>query len=386
MVAAIGMVGTGWVAHHFVFALEKHDDLSISRVLTRRRPDDCGAFSAQSLLTNEFDDLLESSDVIFECSGDPIYATDLIDRALKASVPVVTLNAEFHVTAGSYFAGKGLISEAEGDQPGSQAALKEEVEELGFEPLVYGNMKGFLNRHPTPEDMDYWSKRQGISLPMVTSFTDGTKLQIEQTLVANGLGATIAQSELLGPADDDLDAVGKMFAERAKEIGQPISDYLVSGKLPHGVFIVGENDPRQKEVLQYLKLGEGPYYLMQKPAILVHLEVPKTIRRVLHQKTPLLDNSAVPRVSVATVAKRDLSPGDRIEHGIGSFDVRGIAVRIAENAGHVPIGLVENAVIKRNVSRDDIINFDDIELPECLALKAWQETEARVIGASIPAM
>ena len=41
--------------------------------------------------------------------------------------------------------------------------------------------------------MLHWSRRNGISLPMVTAFTDGTKLQIEQALVANGLGATIAR-------------------------------------------------------------------------------------------------------------------------------------------------------------------------------------------------
>ena len=45
-------------------------------------------------------------------------------------------------------------------------------------------MKGFLNHHPTPGEMRYWAKRQGISLRQVTSFTDGTKIQIEQAFVA----------------------------------------------------------------------------------------------------------------------------------------------------------------------------------------------------------
>ena len=98
------------------------------------------------------------------------------------------MNSEFHVTVGSYFVDKGLVTEAEGDQPGVLAQLHEEAISMGFKPLVYGNIKGFLNENPTADDMEYWGNKSGISLDMVTSFTDGTKVQIEQTLVANGLG------------------------------------------------------------------------------------------------------------------------------------------------------------------------------------------------------
>lgn len=378
--ASIGIVGTGFVSHHFVMALDRHQGLTASRVLTRRRPDTCNGFAAQDRLTNSVDELLDACDIVFECTGDAVYAAEVVDRALDAGRPVVTLNPEFHVTVGSYFVGKGLVTEAEGDQPGCQAALKEEAEELGFEPLVYGNMKGFLNRDPTPEEMDYWGKRQGLSLAMVTSFTDGTKLQVEQALVANGLGGTIAQPELVGPETDDLASAASLLADRAKAVGQPISDYVLSAKLPHGVFVVAEHDPRQRDCLRYLKLGDGPYYVVQKSNIFVHLEAVKTIKRVLTRKDVLLNNSETPRVSVATVAKRDLSPGDRIEHGIGSFDVRGIAVRIVDNAGHVPIGLVNDAVVKQSVSRGQVITFDDLDVPDNLALKAWLQTESKVLG------
>ena len=68
---------------------------------------------------------------------------------------------------------------------------------MGFHPVVYGNIKGFLNKNPKKEEMEYWSKRNGISLGMTTSFTDGTKVHIEQALVANGLGADILDRDLL---------------------------------------------------------------------------------------------------------------------------------------------------------------------------------------------
>jgi len=113
----------------------------------------------------------------------------------------------------------------------------------------------------------------------------------------------------------------------------------------------------------------------------VHLEILRTIRRVVSQGRILLDNSARPVASVCTVVKRDLQPGNRIASGIGSFDVRGEAVRIADTAGHVPIGLLADAVIKRPLKRGDIIGMDDVELPDSLALRAWGEIERSVLNA-----
>jgi len=271
------------------------------------------------------------------------------------------------------------LSEAHGDQPGCQAALMEEALELGFTPLVLGNMKGFLNHTPTDKDMRYWAKRNGISLPMVTSFTDGTKLQIEQVLVANGCGSTIARTGLLGPAMDDLRAAGNVLANEAKNLGAAISDYVLSSALPHGVFVVAEHGDDQHDCLRYFKLGDGPYYVLQKPNIFVHLEIVRTLTRVVDRGLPLLNNSSHPSASVAAVAKHALKPGQKIAKAIGSFELRGVAVKIDEYVGHVPIGLIENAVIRTPVAAGDVLSFDDVEIPESLALKAWCEIEAQAL-------
>lgn len=379
-VLRIGVVGTGFVAKHFIWALDRHRGYRLSRALTRRHPDDCGGFPRRDLLTNSLGEVLEHSDVLLECTGDPIFATDVVAAAMAAGVPVVTMNAEFHVTAGSYFVGKGLLSEAEGGQPGCQAALHEEALELGFEPMVFGNLKGYLNHAPTLEDMTFWAGKQGISLPMVTSFTDGTKVQIEQALVANGLGTTIGATGLLGPMEDDLKLAADRLASAAEAIGSPIADYVLSPKLPHGVFVVGKHDQRQQVALKYLKLGDGPYYLLLKNNIFVHLEILKTINRLVGEGRTLLDNSDAPTVSVAAVAKRDIRSGERLPYGIGSFDVRGEAVRIADYPGHLPIGLLYGGAVRRPVRRGDILTLADVDLPESLALKAWQAIEARVLG------
>lgn len=80
-----------------------------------------------------------------------------------------------------------FLIEPERNRLRSQAALDIELRAMGFTPIADRNVKRFLNLNPTREEMDYWSRRQGISLERVTEFTDGSKVQIEQTLVANGL-------------------------------------------------------------------------------------------------------------------------------------------------------------------------------------------------------
>src|SRR5262249_33572794 len=153
----------------------------------------------------------------------------------------------------------------------------------------------------------------------VTSFTDGTKIHLEQALVANGVGATIPDGGMRGPAVNDLKSAAAAVAESALATGRPIVEFVVSNKLPHGVFVIGRHDPRQKPALQYLKLGDGPLYVLVRHNIFAHLEILKTIKRVVLRGVPLLDNSRAPTISVAAVAKRDLEPGEALSSGVGSF-------------------------------------------------------------------
>ena len=78
-------------------------------------------------------------------------------------------------------------------------------------------------------------------------------------------------------------------------------------------------------------------------------------------------------------------PGYRIERGLGSFDVRGMAVRIIEHPDHVPIGLLENAVVTKRIDRGHQVTFDDVELPNTLALRAWRHIQRTSIEAVLKA-
>lgn len=369
--ARIGIVGTGMIARSLMTLLTRHHpDLELSRVLTRRPVASVTGVPRPQALTSSVDDLIEHCDLIVECSGDAVHGTEIVEQALVAGRPVVTMNAELHVTTGSYLAGKGYLSEAEGDQPGSLAALHEEAVQMGFRPLVYGNMKGYLNLDPTPEDMNYWAQRQGLSVTQTTSFTDGTKVQIEQAFIANGTGSTILRNGLAGPRAENLTNAAFELAAEAEALGTPVADYvLASGWPANGVFVVGRHEEDLDGVLEYFKMGKGPYYMLTRPYHLCSLEVPKMIRRALAKQPPLLTNSLQPTIGVAAFAKRALGAGTAITTAIGGFQLRGEAVRMADVPKHVPIGLLQDAVLKRPLEPGQMITLDDVDLVDSRAVR-----------------
>lgn len=373
----IGLIGSGFISKGLVMLIEQRSDLQVHRVLTRSRIEERRDFPRQDLLTNSPDDLIEGSDLILEASGDVIGSTGVLERAIARSIPVITMNAELQITTGSYLATKGFITEAEGDQPGCLAALREEVIQMGLSPLVYGNLKNFLNHNPTLNEMRFWAQKSGNSVENITSFTDGTKVQIEQALVANGIGAAIIKQELCGLAIDSVEAGGIELAKKAKAIGMPVSDYLLSPKIPPGVFVTAECEPCHKVYLRYYKMGEGPFYTFIRNYHLCHFEAMKTIDRVLGGGEVLINNSLCPRISVAALAKRDLPAGYLIKRGIGSFDLRGVAVNIKDQPDHVPIGLIQNAKVTKDVRIGEMISFELASVPDSLALQCWEKSTGK---------
>jgi len=377
----VGVVGTGFIAVGLFLVLKTTPDMIMSRMLTRRSVESVSNVDPE-LLTCSEQELLDNSDVIVECSGDIAHASRVINAAQERGMPVVTMGAEFHVTVGSYFSQRGWISEAEGDQPGSLAALHEEAVGMGFSPLVYGNIKGFLNHEPEQKEMEYWSRRNGISLVNVTSFTDGTKLQIEQALVANGLGADIATPGMFGPSDMPLEEGGNYLGAMAKAHGCPISDYVLSKNLPPGVFLVGEHPTERPETLRYLKLGDGPFYTLLRPYHLCHLELPRTIRRLLAGQPPLLNNTATPRATVVAIAKQDLAQGHVIETAIGGPELRGEARTISDALDSPPIGVLFGARLRHSVAKGQTLRLSDVDIPDGLVKTAWQMGSSTLTAAS----
>ncbi|MCO5169507.1 MAG: NAD(P)-dependent oxidoreductase [Planctomycetes bacterium] len=385
----VGVVGTGFVARGLVRALTAvGDEFTVTRVLTRRDPREVSGVP-RDLLTTSVADLVERADVLFEASGDAVHATDVLLEALAAGRRVVTMDSELQVTTGSWFARRGHVTEADGDQPGCLARLAQEALGMGFRPLAYLNLKGFLDPDPTPEAMAHWSERQALRLEQTVSFTDGTKLQAEQVLVANGLGAAIAREGLLGPAVDsprEADAL----VEAARRLGEPISDYLLWRGGPPGVLLLADH-PEADALPGYLPFSrlfvgdDRPCFSLVRPHHLIHLEAVRTLRDVRDGRPPLLNNGLRPRYGLAAVTKRALAAGDVIERGVGSFDVRGAAVRLAERPDHVPATLLGGARVRADLPRGHVVRFEDVELRPCAALDLYREVLREALEPAAPA-
>jgi predicted homoserine dehydrogenase-like protein len=133
-----------------------------------------------------------------------------------------------------------------------------------------------------------------------------------------------------------------------------------------GVFVLGyEDHPGQRALLDLYKLGEGPLYTFYRPYHLCHFEVPSTIARAALFGDATIAPIDSPRVEVVASAKRDLRAGESLD-GIGWYMTYGLAENapLAARDALLPMGLAEGCRLRRNVPKDRVLTYDDVELPE----------------------
>jgi predicted homoserine dehydrogenase-like protein len=159
-------------------------------------------------------------------------------------------------------------------------------------------------------------------------------------------------------------------------------DYIVGAEPAPGVFILGYQDhPLQQHWLRLYKLGDGPLYTFYTPYHLCHLEVPLTIARAV-----LFDDAAVTPdaghvVDVVATAKRTLRSGEVLD-GIGHYMVYGQCENadVTSRARYLPIGVAERCRMVRDVAKDVVLTYDDVEVPSGRLvdkLRAEQEASFR---------
>jgi predicted homoserine dehydrogenase-like protein len=153
-------------------------------------------------------------------------------------------------------------------------------------------------------------------------------------------------------------------------------DYALGAEPHTGAFVlVYEENPRKRQELGYYKMGDGPIYAFYTPYHLPHLQIAASIlaaQRGEATVTPL----GAPVCEVATLAKRDLRAGERLD-GVGGFTAYGMIENAAVfSAGNfLPIGLSEGCVLRRPVPKDQPVTYADVELPPgrlCDRLRAEQ--------------
>ena len=165
-----------------------------------------------------------------------------------------------------------------------------------------------------------------------------------------------------------------------------IVDYVVGARPAPGVFVFATHeDPKQRHLLNLYRLREGPLYSFYAPYHLCHFEVPTSVARAVLFNDAALAPLGGPRVEVIATAKTDLRRGQRLD-GIGGYLTYGQC----ENASVVaeqrllPMGLAEGCQLRRDIKKDGVIAYDDVEVPEgrpSAALRAEQGTHCGGLGA-----
>jgi predicted homoserine dehydrogenase-like protein len=311
-------------------------------------------------------------DVIIDVTGSVEFGAHVFLEAFANGKHVVMMNAEVDATVGpilqTYAKRAGVtLSACDGDEPGLQMNLVRWVAGLGLIPRVVCNIKGLQDPYRNPTTQQAWAERWEQNAAMVTSFADGTKISCEQTIVANATGFKVLERGMgRGQVYDGpiMDFVQRYDIDQLRELGGVV-DYTVG---PAGVktFVLAEHtDPKQRHYLELYKMGEGPLYPFWIPYHLVHFETPFSIARVVDFGDNLAPPLGGPVVEVCAVAKRDLRAGEVLDE-YGMYMTYGEATNVEEmsDGRYLPEGLVLDCRLLRDIPKDSVLTYDDVELPE----------------------
>jgi predicted homoserine dehydrogenase-like protein len=313
----------------------------------------------------------EQIDALVEVTGSVEFGAHVALEAFRHGKHVILMNAELDATIGPllhvYADRQGVVlSACDGDEPGVQMNLYRWVRGLGLMPRVIGNVKGLQDPYRNPDTQREFAEKWAQNPAMVTSFADGSKISFEQAIAANASGFKVLTRGMSRGVRFDgspLDLPSLYDVEEVRALGGVV-DYTV-GPSSVKVFCLAEHsDPKQRRYLNLYKLGNGPLYPFWIPYHLPTFEAPNAVARVVLLGDGLAPPLGGPAVEVCAVAKRDLRAGEVLDD-YGMFMTYGEAVNVEEmSAGrYLPEGLVEGCRLKRHVARDEVLRYDDVELP-----------------------
>ena len=313
----------------------------------------------------------EQIDALVDVTGSVEFGAHVVLEAFRHGKHVILMNAELDATIGPllhvYAARHDVIlSACDGDEPGVQMNLCRWVKGLGLVPRVIGNVKGLQDPYRNPETQKGFAEKWEQNPAMVTSFADGSKISFEQAIAANATGFKVqARGMSRGvPFDGSpLELPSLYDIDEVRELGG-IVDYTV-GPSSVKVFCLAEHsDPKQRHYLSLYKLGDGPLYPFWIPYHLPTFEAPNAIARVVLLRDGLAPPLGGPVVEVCAVAKRDLKSGEVLDD-YGMFMTYGEAVNVDEMSSrrYLPEGLVSGCRLRRDIAQDEVLSYDDVELP-----------------------
>jgi predicted homoserine dehydrogenase-like protein len=326
----------------------------------------------------------DAVDVIIEGTGTIEYAAGVVLAAFNHGKHVVLVNAELDSLLGPILKVRAdrpgvVVTHTDGEEPGVAMTLLRYLRAVGLRTVAAGNLKGMVDHYRTPETQRGFALKYDQEPRKVTSFADATKLSMETTILANATGFQAGRRGMYGPACEHVREMAKLLpADQMLETG--LVDYAL-GAAPHtGAFVVVyEDNPLKQAQLGYVKMGDGPFYVFYTPYHLPHIQIASTIGRAVVHGDPTVAPIAGPVCEVIALAKRDMKAGERLD-GIGGFCAYGLidntAAARAINA--LPLSLSENCVLRRDVAKDEVISFTDVEEPtRGVVDELWSEQTAR---------
>jgi predicted homoserine dehydrogenase-like protein len=304
-------------------------------------------------------------DVVIESSSDIVAGGAHAEAAIAAGHPVVMMNAEADLIFGPYLLSlarrHGVVyTTSDGDQPGViRRLITEEVERWGFELVMAGNMKGFLDRRANPISIVPEAEKRNFDPRMTAGFTDGSKLAIEMAIVANALGLRTTVTGMIGPRVADVRDVPACFDFDAIRGGGAAVDYVLGAQPDGGVFAVGYSGSRyQQSMLATFKMGPGPYYVFYRPYHLCHVQAMATVLDAARGETLLAPRFGF-RTNVIAYAKEPLRAGIVLD-GFGGHACYGLIENIDAASDGLPLCLADAVTLTRDVARDERVTLADV--------------------------
>lgn len=312
----------------------------------------------------------ESADVLVDASSAIAEGGKFALAGIETGKDLVMMNTEADLIFGPYLMrlakDHGLVyTSCDGDQPGCTRRLIDDIRLWGFELVMAGNIKGFLDRYSNPTTIIPEAEKRFLDPKMCASYTDGTKLSVEMALLANAYDLVTIIPGMQGPRARQLTEIFDLFDfDAILESGRPVVDYVLGSKPPGGVFVVGYcKDKYQQSMLNWfpVDVGKGPFYVFERPYHLVHIEAMNCLVEAFLDRDSLLQPTYGLKTNVYAYAKRDLHKGESLD-GIGGYTCYGLIENCSENLRHsgLPICLADDMALKRNIAKDQKIFMEDI--------------------------
>ena len=351
-------------------------------------------------------------DIVVDATGVPDVGARVAMQTIMAGKHVVMLNVETDVAIGPilhHMAERAgvVYTVASGDEPGLIAEFFDRYSLLGFEVVAAGKAASSLAKfdpYSTPDSVAEDARRAGINPHFLVTFRDGTKTMIEMAAVSNYTGLVPDVPGMHGPIAG-VEEIVRQF--RPKSEGgilnrRGVVDYArplmtADGKIDFhrnvtpGVFLLLYVGPQQiRDDLDYLDVtGADGYYNLYTPYHLVTNELPLSIAAAVLEHHPTVYARHGLVTEVTGVAKRNLKAGESID-GLGGAMLYGSndLAEAAKAKRQVPMCLLPDARLLRDVAKDEVITYDMVALDTGTTLyhlRALQDGGHAGVTAEAPA-